>query len=146
MSAATFFTLINIIAGVAWLCLIALSPYWKSTDKFLISVLIVLLALVYTYLNFGHIGESGGPTGFLTFEGVTRIFTNPYLISAAWAHIIAFDIMVGIWIKNDAANNNINYQLIILVLLVTIVFAPLGFLIYLLIRWIKTKEYFVDAV
>jgi hypothetical protein len=145
MSPSSFFNLINIFAGIAWLCLIALSPYWKSTDKFLISVIIVLLALVYTYLNFSHINEAGGPTGFLTFEGVARIFANPYLICAAWAHIIAFDIMVGIWIKNDAANNNINYQIVILVLLPTIVFAPLGLLIYLLVRWIKTKEYFVDA-
>lgn len=143
MSAEFFFLIINIIASIGWIILIALSPFWKSTDDFLIGIIITLLAIVYSVLNFGHIGEVGGPTSFLTFDGVVRVFSNQYLIDAGWAHIIAFDIFVGIWIKNNAAKSGIKYGIVIPILLITIMLAPLGFLIYQVVRSIKTKNYFV---
>jgi hypothetical protein len=136
--------LINIIAAIGWISLIALSPFWKSADKFLIGIIVCLLAFVYSYLNFTHIGESGGPAGFSTFEGVSKIFSNPWLIDAAWAHIIAFDLVVAMLIRNNAAKHGIHYGIVVVVLLITIVFAPLGLLVYLLVRWIKTKSFFTS--
>ena len=38
--------------------------------------------------------------------------------------------------------NPIILVVVVIVLLVTIVFGPLGLLLYLLIRWLKTKQYF----
>ena len=142
MSAESFFLVLNIIAGIGWLCLLILSPFWKFTDKFVIGVVVVLISLLYSYFNFGHISEVGGPTSFLTFEGVMKVFSNPWLINAGWAHIMAFDLMVGVWIKNNAEKNGIHFGIVIPILLVTIMLAPLGLLIYHLVRWIKTKQYF----
>jgi hypothetical protein len=144
MSAESFFLLMNIIAGIGWLALIILSPFWKFTDKFVIGIVIMLLSILYSYFNFGHVAEVGGPASFMTFAGVTKVFANPWLINAGWAHIMAFDLMVGIWIKNNAAKNGIPFWIVIPIFLITIMLAPLALLLYQLIRWIKTKQYFAS--
>ena len=144
MSPETFFLLITTIGGIGWISLILLSPFWKGVDGFIIGVVIVMLAIVYSYLNFGHIGDVGGPMAFMSYDGVIRIFNNPYLVDCGWAHILAFDVMVGIWIKNNAAKSNIKYWVVVPVLLLSIAFAPLGLFVYLIIHWLKTKQYFVD--
>ena len=107
-----------------------------------IGVIVVLLGLLYSYFNFGHINDGGGPTSFMTFEGVQKVFGNPWLINAGWAHIMAFDLVIGIWIKNNAAKNGIHYGIVVPILLITKMLAPLGFVLYQLVRWIKTKQYF----
>ncbi len=142
MSAELIFTLLNIISAIGWVALIVFSPYWKFTDKFLIGIIVTMLAAVYSYLNFSYIGNVGGMTSFLTFDGVNKVLANPWLINAAWAHILAFDLMIGIWIKNNAAANGIPYWIVVIILVLTIMLGPLGLLLYQLIRWLKTKQYF----
>ncbi len=142
MSAESFFILMNVIAGIGWLSLIILSRFWALHDKFVIGVVVVLLSILYIYFNFGHIAEAGGPASFLTLEGVQKVFSNPWLINAGWAHIMAFDLMVGVWIKNNAAKNGIHYGIVVPILVITIMLAPLGLFIYHLVRWMKTKRYF----
>ena len=144
MSAESFFLMMNVIAGIGWLTLIVLSRSWKFTDKFVIGIVVMLLSILYSYFNFGHINEVGGPTSFMTFDGVMKVFSNPWLINAGWAHIMAFDLMVGIWIKNNAAKNGISYWIVVPILLLSIVFAPLAFAVYQLVRWVKTKQYFAS--
>ena len=146
MTPETFFLIISALAGVAWFSLIVLTRYWPSVDKFIVGIVVVLIALVYTFLNFSHLGEAGGLTSFLSYDGVLKVFSIPYLVVSGWAHILALDILLGVWIKNNAEKNNINYGLVVLVLLITIMFAPLGLLLYLLIRWFKTGRYFADFV
>ncbi len=142
MTPDMFFTLLNILSTIGWILILIISRLWKAADKFLVCIIVVMLALAYSYFNFGHIGEAGGIAGFSSFEGVTQIFSNPWLIDAAWAHIVGVDLVIGMLIKNNAAKHGIHYGLVIIILLVTIVFAPLGFLLYLLVRWIKTRHYF----
>jgi hypothetical protein len=142
MPPAMFFTLINVISAIGWLLILIVSRFWKAADIVLVCIIVALLAVAYSYFNFAHIGEAGGIAGFSTFEGVTKIFSNPWLIDAAWAHITGFDLVIGMLIKNNAAKHNIHYGVVIIILLITIVFAPLGLLLYLLTRWIKTKRYF----
>ena len=142
MTPSMFFTLINIFSAVGWLLILIISRFWKGADTFLVCIVVAILAVAYSYFNFAHIGEAGGPAGFSTFEGVTTIFSNPWLIDAAWAHIVGIDLITGMLIKNNAAKHGMSYVLVVIILLITIVFTPLGLLLYLLIRWTKTKQYF----
>jgi len=142
MTPSMFFTVINIVSAVGWILILIVSRFWKEADRFLVCVIVALLAVAYSYFNFAHIGEAGGIAGFSNFEGVTKIFSNPWLIDAAWAHIVGIDLVVGMLIKNDAAKRGMPYGFVVILLLVTIVFAPLGLLLYLLARWIKTRRYF----
>jgi len=145
MSAEFLFKLIAAIGGIGWFSLILLSPFWKKVDYFVIGLVVAVLAVFYTFLNFGHIGDAGGPTAFLSYDGVIKVFGNPYLVDGAWAHILAVDLLMAVWMKNSAAKSGINYWLMIPVFLLTMMFAPLGFLVFQLIRWMKTKAYFVDV-
>jgi len=142
MTPSMFFTLINIVSAAGWILILIISRFWKGADIFLVCIVVAILAAVYSWFNFAHIGEAGGIAGFSTFEGVTKIFSNPWLIDAAWAHIVGIDLIIGMLIKNNAAKNGMPYGLVVIILLVTIVFTPLGLLLYLLTRWIKTKRYF----
>jgi len=142
MTPSTLFTLMNILSAAGWILILVISRFWKGADTFLVCIVVAILAAAYSYFNFAHIGEAGGIAGFSTFEGVTKIFSNPWLIDAAWAHIVGIDLVLGMLIKNNAAKHGIAYGVVVIVLLVTIVFGPLGLLLYLLIRWLKTKQYF----
>jgi len=142
MTPSTLFTLMNILSAAGWILILIISRFWKGADTFLVCIVVAILAAAYSYFNFAHIGEAGGIAGFSTFEGVTKIFSNPWLIDAAWAHIVGIDLILGMLIKNNAAKHGIAYGVVVIVLLVTIVFGPLGLLLYLLIRWLKTKQYF----
>jgi hypothetical protein len=102
MTPPMFFTLLNIVSAIGWILILIISRFWKGADTFL--VCIVMLALGYSYVNFAHIGEAGGPAGFSTYEGVSKIFSNPWLIDAAWAHIVGIDLIIGMLIKNMQQN------------------------------------------
>ena len=71
-----------------------------------------------------------------------ELFTAKPLVMAAWCHIMAFDLLAAVWIKKNSLQYNIKHWLIVPALVFTCVLGPLGFLIYLLIRWLKTGNYF----
>ena len=142
MSAETLFNISMIIAGIGWLVLLILSRFWKFSDKFVIGIIVVLVSMVYCYVNFGHFAEVKEKWVFLSLEGVMKVFSHPFLVVAGWTHIMAFDLMVGIWIKNNAAKYGVHYAIVVPILLVTIMLAPFGLLLYHIARWIKTKQYF----
>ncbi len=142
MTPSMLFTFMNILSATGWILILIVSRFWKGADAFLVCIVVALLAAAYSFFNFAHIGEAGGIAGFSTFEGVTKIFSNPWLIDAAWAHIVGIDLIIGMLIKNNAAKHGIPYGLVVIILLVTIVFGPMGLLLYLLVRWLKTKHYF----
>ena len=128
----------SLFSGIGWIVLIFVSPYWKDFDKFLISVVIVVLALVYAGLNFSQpIMQT--MKDFSNFEGVLRIFTNETLVNAAWVHFLTFDLFVGVWVKKDSLRQGISHAWIIPSLIFCCVFGPLGYLVYLLTRRIKSK-------
>lgn len=142
MTPSMLFNLINIAAAVGWILILVISRFWKGADAFLVCIVVAILAAAYSYFNFAHIGEAGGVAGFSSYEGVTKILSNPWLIDAAWAHIVGVDLIVGMLIKNNAAKHGIHYGVVVVILLITIAFTPMGLLLYLLVRWAKTKQYF----
>ena len=52
--------------------------------------------------------------------------------------------MVGMFIVSNADKNNIKHYLTIPALLGSFMFGPAGLLLYLIIRWVKTKSYFMS--
>ena len=143
MSPATMFELTSLFAGIGWIVLLFVSPYWAGFDKFLIGVIIALLACVYTWLNFSNFSPDI-LKNFSSLEGVMKLFQIPELVVAAWVHIMAFDLLTALWIKKNSQALGIAHAWIILSLVFSCLFGPLGYLIYLLTRWIKTKNYFSE--
>lgn len=143
MTPDTLFTISSIVAAIGWLVLIVLSPYWAGTDKFLVGIIIALLALLYSGLNFANFRGSDLPR-FFSLDGIQALYQNKALLLAGWVHFLAFDLMVAVWIKRNSQKHRIRHLLIVPSLIFTCMLGPLGFLIYLLTRWIKTKKYFAQ--
>jgi hypothetical protein len=136
------FQIANNLALLTWVFMI-IAPRWKWTSRIVVSGVVTLLALCYVY----YISQSLKPEDFESFgslAGVTTLFNNPVAVLAGWIHYLAFDLIAGWFILMDSKRNNINRYLIIPCLLFTFMMGPLGLLLYLLLRWVSTKKYFVD--
>lgn len=143
MSPETIFSLCNTIALVGWLILLIASPFWFYTDKLLIGIVITLFAIVYTWL-LASTFQFSDMEKFSTLDGVMELFTSKIAVTTAWIHFVAFDLMTGIWIKKNAQKHNISHWILIPCLFFTFMIGPVGLLLYLLIRFIRTKTYFAD--
>jgi hypothetical protein len=141
MTPDSIFQICSSIAMIGWLILITASPFFHEADKFLIGIIITLLAIVYAWL----IVSSFNPADLKSFgslDGVMGLFQNKTVVTAGWVHYLAFDLMVGIWIKRNSVKYGINHWLIIPCLFFTFMLGPVGLLLYLLIRFVKTGNYF----
>jgi heme A synthase len=143
MTPDIIFSICSTIAMIGWLLLLIISPFWFDTDKLLIGVIITLFAIVYAWL-IGQSLQPGDFEKFRTLDGVMSLFTNKTAVTAGWVHYLAFDLMIGIWIKKNSVKYNFNHWLIIPCLLCTFMLGPIGLLLYLIMRLIKTKQYFAD--
>ena len=135
------FKITSLIAAIGWIVILFASPFWMGYDKFVLGIIIALLALTYTWLNLTNFD----PTilqKFSTLDGVGELFQNKSLLTAAWVHIMAFDLLCAVWIKNNSLKYGIGHLLIVPAIIFSCMLGPLGFLIYLLTRFIKTKDYF----
>ena len=104
----------------------------------ILSVLyVVMLAEGMESLDFDSFGS---------LEGVMQLFTEPSAVVMGWIHYLAFDLMVGWFIVNDAHKHGINRYLTIPCLLFSFMLGPTGLLLYLLLRLILRKNYFLDQV
>ena len=142
MSPDSVFQTCSTIAMVGWLVLIIISPFWSSFDKFLIGIVITLFAVVYAWLIF-QVFRPEDFEKFGSLNGVMELFTDKTAVTAGWVHYLAFDLLTGIWIKKNAQKYGIPHLILIPCLLLTFMLGPIGLLLYLLIRIIKTKQYFV---
>jgi heme A synthase len=143
MSPDSIFQLCSTIAMLGWLLLIILSPFWFDTDKLLIGIIITLFAIIYAWLIFQSL-QPGDFEKFGTLDGVMSLFTSKIAVTAGWVHYLAFDLMVGIWIKKNSMKHGINHWIIIPCLLLTFMMGPAGLLLYLIIRLIKTNQFFAE--
>lgn len=140
MSPDQVFGICNVIALSGWLVLIFL-PGWFSSDKFIVGVIITLLAIVYTSIIINHFSIRN-VNNFSTVNGVSQLFKNPYLLVAGWVHYLAFDLLAGVFMRKNAIIHGVSHWVLIPCLLLTFVLGPAGLLLYLLIRFITTRNYF----
>jgi hypothetical protein len=66
--------------------------------------------------------------------GVALLLGSPVGAAAGWAHFIAFDLFVGRWMYLDARERGIHPLVMAPVLVLTILLAPLGLLVHLVLR------------
>jgi Mn2+/Fe2+ NRAMP family transporter len=141
MTPETIFKLANGLAVIGWILLIVLPRY--RSDRWIIGIMVTLLAIAYTYLVFDSF-RPDDLKSFRSLQGVMVLFQQPKVVLAGWIHYLAFDLMVGCWIKNNARKLQINHWYIVPCLLLTFLLGPLGLLLYLVIRTLVRKKYFTE--
>ncbi len=141
MNADFIFNLSNTIALIGWLILILVPQQWIWKDKLIIGIPVTGLAILYV------IGLSSGFQiedfeQFSSLDGIMGMFGNQLAVATGWVHYLAFDLMTGLWIKNNGHLHQINKWLLIPCLLFTFFSGPFGLLLYFILRAIHTKNLF----
>jgi hypothetical protein len=65
---------------------------------------------------------------------VRALFQSDALLVAGWLHYLAFDLFVGAWQVRTARAEGIPHLMVVPCLVLTFLFGPVGFLLFLILR------------
>ncbi len=136
---ATLFTLTFAVAAPFWALMILL-PHWSLTARIIRSPLIVAPVLViYAILVIPAIGAVLPAVTSPTLDGIRDLLGTDDGATAAWAHMIAFDLFVGRWAWLDSRERRVPSLVMAPLLVLTILLGPLGLAAYLAARarWVR---------
>ena len=132
MSPTQIFAVANFAALCGWLLLVAL-PRRRWVTHVIAGVAIpAAFAVLYAVIIAIHFAGSEG--GFSSLPDVARLFSNPWLLLAGWLHYLAFDLLIGSWEVRDARGRGLPHLFVVPCLILTFLFGPAGWLLYLAIR------------
>ena len=120
---APFWALLIFLPGWRWTARIARSP-WLAAPA----------ALLYTGLVLPQFFSVLAAVAQPDLAGIMALLGTPTGATIAWVHFLAFDLFVGRWVYLDSRERGLSPWLISPVLLFTLLLAPLGFVLYLVIR------------
>lgn len=136
MTASDVFQIVNTIVLPAWLILIFFpGKSWRNPVIYAFSMAMALVYLLYVIKGLGSMDMES----FSKLEGMKAMFSSDEAVLTGWVHYLVFDLLIGNWILNQSRKNNINHFLIIPCLLLCFMFGPVGFLLYSIIKLVKTK-------
>lgn len=141
MTYETVYTIINVAVLPAWLML-ALVPRAQITQAVVHSGLYPLgLGLFYlTVLLMGVVfGMGADNADFNSAAGVSRLFSHPLGVLTGWSHYLVFDLFVGAWEARDARRRGLAHWMLLPCLFFTLMFGPVGLLMYLVVRLASGK-------
>ncbi|WP_433709603.1 ABA4-like family protein [Nocardia sp. CA-084685] len=121
--------------------LMVLAPRWHRTPTIVASPLICAPPLlIYAVLVLPRISTFLPTLINPNLPALQAMLGSSAGAAVAWAHFVAFDLFLGRWIYFDSRARSIHPAPISVLLLFTILFAPLGVLGYLLIRSLPTPR------
>jgi hypothetical protein len=105
MTAEQLFSILNMVALVAWL-LLAVFPRRPLITRIIAGAGVpAFFAVAYIVMIAGAWGASEG--SFSSLDGVASLFSNRWLLLAGWTHYLAFDLLVGVWEVRDSIERRI---------------------------------------
>lgn len=126
------------LALLGWIIII-IAPFTKLTTTFVKWGLIpLLLSIIYAYLVIRYFGDAEG--GFGSLDELTILFQNKHALLAGWIHYLAFDLWIGCWEVEDAEKRNFSRWFVIPCLFFTLMYGPVGLLMYIILRLIFTRK------
>jgi hypothetical protein len=103
-----------------------------------------LFALMYSFLVAENLGSFQSDS-FNSLDNIASLFQNRNALLAGWIHYLAFDLFTGIYIVTNARKHGIGFWYLLPCLFFTFMFGPFGLLLYLILRWYKSRSYFGDT-
>lgn len=137
MSPEQLFTVLNMMALVSWLLLVIFPRRALITRIVAGAAVPAFFAVAYITIIASAWGASEG--GFSSLDGVASLFANRWLLLAGWTHYLAFDLLVGVWEVHDSRERGIPHLLVVPCLALTFMFGPAGWLLYQLIRRVRSR-------
>lgn len=143
MSPETLFSSANYSVMPAW-ALLAFAPRWLWTRRLVHTALYpALLGAVYTLGFAATLGGGAFAPGGSELSGLAAIsaaFAQPRILLVGWVHYLCFDLFVGAWQARDAQRRGFPHWLLVPCLFLTFMAGPLGLLLYLALRFARTRE------
>jgi len=136
MSPDTLFSIAGTSATLGWLAL-ALTPLRWALTRTVALCVGAGLAVVYAALIAVYWTQGSGD--FNSLAGVASLFQHPGLLLAGWVHYLAFDLLVGIWEREEAARVGMSRWALLPCLALTFLFGPIGWLAFLGVRHFFTS-------
>ena len=134
MNMETLFTLSNVLVLPFWL-LILLAPRWRVTRRVIGSPLIVVpIALLYSALVLPGLPALLPTLANPGLAAIAEGFGTPQGATAAWAHLLAFDLFTGRWAYLDSRAREMSPWLAGPVIFFIFMLGPFGLLLYLVAR------------
>lgn len=135
MTPQLVFRLASGLALAGWVALIVAGKL-RSVPSVLCKFLIPgLIAITYSVLILTHWRGHAG--GYGSLEEVRQLFGNPWLLTAGWIHYLAFDLFCGAWQVREAQRLGIGHLWVVPCLVMTFLFGPMGYLLFLVLRAIR---------
>ena len=131
----TTFSVVSLLAIFGWVGLAIASPLKPGAIRNTVLVasgraVPILLCVAYVVLLARYWGSTPGG-GFQSLAAVQLLFSAPGKMLGAWTHFLAFDLLVGRWMVDDASSSGRSRIPLLLALPATFLFGPLGVLLYL---------------
>lgn len=142
MMPAEIFRLSNSVALLTWIALL-LFPFQRIVHQIILGIIVTGFCMLYALIVLPGLGSSD-LSSFGSLAGVMQLFTSEEAVLAGWIHYLAFDLMTGLFIVNNALKYGISRLLLLPCLFFTFMLGPVGLLMYLLIRSVKMKKYFLQ--
>jgi len=131
---ASIFQLSNFAVLPFW-ALMILVPRWRWTARIVKSPFIgIAPAALYIALVLPRLGAIWPAVSRPTPSGIALLLGSSTGATIAWAHFLAFDLLVGRWIYLDSKDRRISAWLMAPLLFLTFMLGPLGFVLYLVVR------------
>lgn len=143
MTAEQLFSILNLVTVAAWLPLVFL-PRRRWATTLLPVAVPSALATIYVALVIATLTQGEG--GFSSLTAVRTLFDNDWGLLAGWTHYLAFDLFIGGWEVRDAQRRGVPHLLVVPALVLTFLFGPAGFLIYLAVRLLAPNNSVPTAV
>lgn len=141
-NADMLFNFSTVLALLAWVYLV-LFPSRPFTHKMIMGAVVALLALLYASLLLDALPLLDFAS-FKSLNGWTSLIQKPGMALLLWVHILAFNLLAGVFIAANAAKHGIGYFMLLPCFIFTATLGPVGFILYLLVRWNHTRNYFSD--
>jgi hypothetical protein len=141
MSWQTGYLMINALVLPAW-ALLVFAPRARLTRNWVHSAIWpILLGLIYiAFLSAAlFFGQAAPGAGMSDLAGVMALFDHPNGVLTGWTHYLAFDLFVGAWIGRDAQRQGLAHLFTVPCLLATLMFGPVGLVLYFLLRIVNGK-------
>ncbi|HEY6726006.1 MAG TPA: ABA4-like family protein [Polyangiaceae bacterium] len=123
----SIFSVVNLVAAAGWVLLVVF-PRRRLAVLVASRVVPALLSGAYLAIVVSIWGRS--PGGFSSLEAVGQLFDNRWMLLAGWIHYLAFDLLVGSWMLQDAEKHGIPHGLLVPLSFLTFMFGPAGWLAY----------------
>jgi len=139
MSSNDFYWYASILIFLPWLLLMFV-PNWRRTEL-VAFIVAILLFLVAAWFTFSYLRSESATGDLWSLDGFENLFRSKEMLLTGWLNYLSFCLLVGIWQVHDARQEEIPHLLVVPSLLLTLITGPAGLLVYLVIRFFKTRKW-----